>query len=315
MVDGLRIVFFGTPQFAVPTLQRLVESRHQVCGVVTQPDRPRGRGQKVTESPVKRAALEHGIPVLQPERLRDGTLEPPLAAWVPDLGVVAAYGQLIPDALLAIPRYGMINVHASLLPKYRGAAPVHRAVINGDVETGVTIMRVVTRLDAGAMFATVRRPIAPDDTSDVVEQDLARLGADLLLTVVDQIAGGTAHEEPQDDALATYAPRVTKEEGLVDWTSPAIAIHNRVRGLYPWPHACTYLDGARLILLRTRVESRPADAVPGTVIAVTRDAIDVATGGGVIAITDVQPEGKRPMRVRDYLGGRPVTAGARFTTS
>src|SRR5262245_16943634 len=172
---ALRIVFFGTPQFAVPTLQYLFDSRHHVSGVVTQPDRPRGRGQKVSASPVKALALEHGCPVFQPDRLREAAVAEQLTAWTPDLGVVAAYGKLIPQSLLDIPRFGMINVHASLLPKYRGAAPVHRAVIDGQVETGVTIMRVVKALDGGAMFAKAKRPIGPDETSDVVERDLARL--------------------------------------------------------------------------------------------------------------------------------------------
>jgi methionyl-tRNA formyltransferase len=189
----LRVVFFGTPQFAVPTLQRLIASRHPVCGVVTQPDRPRGRGQKVSDGPVKAVALEHGIPVFQPDRLRVPEVADAIAAWRPDLGVVAAYGKLVPEVLLHIPQHGMINVHASLLPKYRGAAPVHRAVINGEPETGVTIMRVVKALDAGGMFAKVTRAIGPDETSDVIERDLAELGARLLVTVVDQIAAGAAH--------------------------------------------------------------------------------------------------------------------------
>jgi methionyl-tRNA formyltransferase len=239
----VRIVFFGTPDFAVPSLEGLIASEHTVVGVVTQPDRPRGRGQRVTDSPVKAAALAHGLPVLQPTRLRDPETLAALSAWLPDLGVVAAYGKLIPGEMLQLPRHGMINVHASLLPKYRGAAPVHRAVINGDTETGVTIMRMVVALDAGAMMARVTRAIDPDETSDVVERDLAHLGVAALLTVVEQLERGTVREEPQDDAQSTYAPRLTKDEGLIDWTLPATAIHNRVRGLYPWPHAYTHIKG------------------------------------------------------------------------
>jgi methionyl-tRNA formyltransferase len=313
--DPLRIVFFGTPQFAVPTLERLIASRHPVVGVITQPDRPRGRGQKVTEAPVKVTAVAHGLPVYQPARLRDAEVEATLRSWAPDLGVVAAYGKLIPETLLAVPRFGMINVHASLLPKYRGAAPVHRAVIDGVAETGVTIMRVVPALDAGAMFARATRPVGPDDTSDAVERDLAVLGAELLVTMVDAIAAGTAVEELQDDMLSTYAARITKEEGLVDWELPARYIHNRVRGLYPWPHAYTYLDGQRLILLRTRVEEQPASAPPGTVVDTAGGVLHVATGhGGRLAIEDVQPEGRRAMKTRDYLAGHPVRQGARFGT-
>ncbi len=312
--QSLRIVYFGTPQFAVPTLQHLLASRHPVAGVVTQPDRPRGRGQKVSDAPVKALALAHGLPVFQPNRLRTAEVLDTIRGWEPDLGVVAAYGKLIPDELLALPRLGMINVHASLLPKYRGAAPVHRAVIDGEPETGVTIMRVVKELDAGNMLANVKRPIGPDDTSDVVERDLAVLGAPLLVDVVDRLAAGGVDEERQDFMLATYAPKITNEEGLVDWTLPAAFIHNRVRGLYPWPHAYTYLDGSRLILLKTRVEDEPTTEAPGTIVAVSRDAIHAATGHGWrLAIERVQPEGKRPMEAREFLAGRAVQPGAQFT--
>src|SRR4029453_15311729 len=191
------VVFFGTPQFAVPTLRRLLSSPHSVAGVITQPDRPRGRGQKITHAPVKTLALERGIPVYQPERLKPPEVADALRAWRADLGVVAAYGRIIPEHLLTIPRFGMINVHASLLPKYRGAAPVHRAVINGDSQTGVTIMRAVKELDAGGMLAKVTRPIRADETSDVVETALADMGAELLLTVVDQLVSGPARGDPQ----------------------------------------------------------------------------------------------------------------------
>jgi methionyl-tRNA formyltransferase len=313
MVDTLRIVFFGTPAFAVPTLQKLLASRHPVVGVVTQPDKPRGRGQRVSDSPVKAVAIEKGLPVIQPDRLRDPAVMGTLRGWTPDLGVVAAYGRLIPEDVLTLPRHGMINVHASLLPKYRGAAPVHRAVIDGESETGVTIMRVEKMLDAGPMLAKVKRPIGPRDTSDVVERDLAQLGADLLVQVVDQIADGTAQQELQDFMLCTYAPRLTKEEGLLDWTLPASFIHNRVRGLYPWPHAYTYLDGTRLIILKTHVIDLPSEADPGTVVDVARDAIHVATGHNErIAIDRVQLEGKRPLDVREFLAGHRVAPGSRL---
>ena len=255
----MRIVFFGTPEFAVPSLEGLIAS-HIVVGVVTQPDRPRGRGQRVTDSPVKAVARAHNLPVLQPTRLRDPETLAALAALSPDLGVVAAYGKLIPAEMLQLPGHGMINVHASLLPKYRGAAPVHRAVINGETETGVTIMRMVAALDAGAMLMRVTRSIDPDETSDVVERDLAFLGVAPLLTVIEQLERGSVQEEPQDDSQSTYAPRLTKEEGLIDWTLPAAMIHNRVRGLYPWPHAYTHIKGSRVIVLKSRVGSDPGSA-------------------------------------------------------
>ena len=311
---ALRIAYFGTPQFAVPTLAALMASRHAVVGVVTQPDRPRGRGQRLLPGAVKALATEHDIPVYQPDRLRDPAVAATLAEWAPDLGVVAAYGKLIPEELLALPRLGMINVHASLLPKFRGAAPVHRAVLAGETETGVTIMRVVKALDAGGMFAEVRRPIGPDDTSDAVERDLSSAGASLLLKVVEALAHGTAQEEPQDAALATYAERLTKAEGLIDWTRAAATIHNQVRGLHPWPHAYTYLGGERLIVLRTRTTDAASAAIPGTVTTADRDGIVVAAGDGHhLAILEVQPEGRRAMPVRDFLSGHPVAPGTPLT--
>ena len=312
------VVFFGTPQFAVPTLRRLLDSAHPVAGVITQPDRPRGRGQKISHAPVKALALQRGIPVYQPDRLKPPEVVDTLRGWHADLGVVAAYGRIIPEHLLTIPRFGMINVHASLLPKYRGAAPVHRAVISGDDQTGVTIMRVVKELDAGSMFAKVIRPIGPEETSDVVETALADMGADLLLTVIDQIASGTAREEPQDETQATYAPRLTKEEGLIDWTQSASRIHNRVRGLYPWPHAYTFLNGTRLIVLRSAVATRNAGASvssPGTIRLATSEAVHVATGDGELAILEVQPEGRRAMRVHDFLLGHRLAPGEAFSNS
>ena len=312
------VVFFGTPQFAVPTLRRLLESAHSVAGVITQPDRPRGRGQKVTHAPVKELALERGIPVYQPERLQPPEVADTLRAWRADLGVVAAYGRIIPEHLLTIPRFGMINVHASLLPKYRGAAPVHRAVINGDGQTGVTIMRVVKELDAGGMFAKVTRPIAPDETSDAVETALADLGAELLVSVVDQLVSGTAREEPQDETQATYAPRLTKEEGLIDWSQSASQIHNRIRGLYPWPHAYTFFKGTRLIVLRSVVAPGHAGTpagYPGTIVGVTPEAIHVATGDAALAILDVQPEGRRAMRAHDFLLGHRLATGETFSNA
>jgi len=309
------IVFFGTPQFAVPTLELLLASRHCVALVVTQPDKRRGRGQKVTDSPVKAAALAHDIPVYQPERLRAPEVAETLRRHAPDLGVVVAYGKLIPDELLQLPRLGMVNVHASLLPKYRGAAPVHRAVINGEEQTGVTIMQVVKALDAGDMLAKSTRPIDLEETSDALERALADDGARLLLPVLDQLESGTARPEPQNEAASTYAARLTKEEGLVDWSQSARQIHNRVRGLYPWPHAYTYLEGARLILLKARPKPGTTASAPGTIVDVTRDSIDVETGNGRLSILELQPEGKRPMQTREFLSGRSVRPGMRFDSA
>ena len=311
----LRVVFFGTPAFAVPTLEALLASPHKVVGVVTQPDRPRGRGQRVTDAPVKSRSLEAGIPVLQPVSLKPPEFLAELARLDADLGVVAAYGRILTEAVLAAPRLGMINVHASLLPRHRGAAPVHRAVIAGDRETGVTIMRVVKALDAGPMMATVRRPIDLDETSVDVERDLARLGAALLVDVVDRLAGGGASEIRQDDAAATYAPRLTKEDSLLDWSRPATDLHNQIRGLHPWPHADTFINGKRLILLRSTLVEESSNAPHGTVVAARGDQLDVATGNGVLRILELQAEGKKPMRARDFLAGHAVPAGSILSTT
>jgi methionyl-tRNA formyltransferase len=312
---NVRVVFFGTPRFAVPTLDALLASRHQVVGVVTQPDRPRGRGQKLTEGPVKAVATAHRLPVRQPASVKDPSVLSSLAAWAPDLGVVAAYGQIIPQALLALPRFGMINVHPSLLPKYRGAAPVHRAVIAGDSDTGVTIMRVTAKLDSGAMFARRTQPIGPDETSDTLEETLSVTGARLLVGVVDAIAAGTSHEEPQDERLATYAARLTKEEGLIDWSLSAQRVHDRVRGLHPWPHAYSYVDGRRVIVWRTKPLLEPAVAPPGTVVYAGSDGLHVAAGDGtLLALLQLQSEGGRPLATADFLRGHSIPPGARFTT-
>lgn len=308
----LRIVFFGTPTFAVPTLEGLLRSRHPVVGVVTQPDRPRGRGQVVRSSPIKALALVHDVPVWQPDKLKDDAFLALARSVEPDLGVVAAYGKLLPDVLLTIPRLGLINVHASLLPRYRGASPIQRAVLAGDAETGVTIMRVVSALDAGASLAQRRHPIGPEDTSGDVEQALATLGASLLCETVDRLAAGAVEEAAQDDTQATYAPRLRKDEGLIDWSRPALAVHNHVRAMQPWPGAFSFLHGQRLMMRRTR-PAAPTDAAPGTIVEADRDVLRVATGdNSSLHLLEVQPEGRRAMAARDFLAGRRLEVGARF---
>ena len=253
----MKLIFMGTPEFAVPSIRRLIEAGHEIRAVFTQPDRPVGRKQVVTPPPVKTFAAQHGLTVLQPEKIKNAEARERFEPLFKDAdaGIVAAYGRILPEWMLAAPRHGCINVHSSLLPKYRGAAPVHRAIINGETETGVTIMQVVEALDAGDMLAKSVRPIGPDETSDAVERALADAGAQLLLDVLDQVEAGTARAEPQDASRSTYASRLTKEEGLIDWTLPARRIHDRVRGLYPWPHAYSFLDGERVILLKTAVKT------------------------------------------------------------
>lgn len=311
---SLRVVFFGTPAFAVPTLDALLASSHRVVGVVTQPDRPRGRGHRTTDAPVKARAIDASLPILQPVALKDPAFLSALSAFAADLGVVAAYGRILTDAVLALPRLGLINVHASLLPKYRGAAPVHRAVMAGDSTTGVTIMRIVKALDAGPMFTFTHRDIGPDETSSEVEHDLARLGAPLLLETVDRLALGDAREEPQDDASATYAPRITKDDSAIDWSRPARDLHNQVRGLHPWPHAQTYLDGRRLIVLRSSVMNEATDAPPGSIVVARGDDLAVATGAGALRLLTLQLEGRKPMTAREFLAGHPLSSARRLTS-
>ena len=314
----LRVIFFGTPEFAVPSLEALIGSTHQVVGAITQPDRPRGRGHQVVAPPVKRLAIARDVPVWQPTRLRDEGWLNEVRGLEPDLGVVAAYGRILPDVLLAVPRLGMINVHASLLPAWRGASPVHRAVMAGEAQTGVSIMRVVTELDAGPVLAKATRPIDESETSADVERDLARIGAALLLPVVADLERGRAVEVPQDGTRATFAPRLTKEDGVIDWNQPARAVHNRIRGLHPWPLASSWVGGARLLLLRSRPAEASAEAAavaPGTVLSAGSGRLLVACASQTaLELLDVQPEGRRPMAVRDFLAGHRLTPGERFST-
>lgn len=306
----LRIVYFGTPSFAVPSLRALIGSRHHVVALVSQPDRPKGRGHHVVPTPTKELALEASVPVLQPTRLRDEAFLATIASCRADLGVVAAYGRILPDALLAIPRLGMINVHASLLPKYRGAAPIHRSVIAGDEVTGVTIMRVVAELDAGPMLATSKRPIGLNDTSVEVERDLAEIGAAALIEVVEHLTHGPIGEVPQDPERATYAPKLEKSEGPIDWSLSARVIHNRVRGLQPWPMASTSVDGLRCLIHRTALTERLTDARPGTIVEAVGDALAIAAGdGAILQVLVIQPEGRRAMSVREFLSGRALRPG------
>ena len=314
---SLRVVFFGTPDFAVPTLEALHRSRHQVVGVVTQPDRARGRGHHSQASPVKQLSERLGLTVLQPQRLRDEAFLDTFRSLDADLGVVAAYGKILTDAVLAVPALGLINVHASLLPKFRGAAPIHRAVMAGEPATGVTIMRVVKALDAGPMIAKATRPIGDDETSADVEHDIARLGADLLVEAVAALAEGRASETPQDESEATYAHKIEKTDGIIDWSRPARDIHNQIRGLHPWPHAYSDLQGERTILLRSEVEGERHEPHidPGTVLDARPDRFAVQAGVGIVRLLTLQREGRRPVTAREFLAGRRIEPGARFVSS
>jgi len=310
MVTPLGIVFFGTPAFAERSLAALVDSPHRVVAVVTQPDRPRGRGQKLTPSPVKAFAESRSIPVLQPERMKDDVFASALGALAPDLAVVAAYGRILPQALIDLPRLGTINVHGSLLPRWRGAAPVHRAILAGDRETGITIMRLVQALDAGPMLSRVPVSIGENETSAELERRLADLGAALLVETINAIARGPVQETPQPEDGVTYAHRLERQESAIDWTRPAADIHNRIRGLQPWPLAVAMLHGRRFALLGSEVVALvPSGHAPGAVVDVSADAIDVATGSGAVRLTRVQLEGKPAMSVRQFVNGHRIVVG------
>jgi len=301
----MRVVFFGTPAFAVPTLEALLSSAHEVVAVVTQPDRPRDRGHRTSASAVKRAAGR--TPVLQPVSATAPEFARQFADLRADIGVVAAYGQILSQDILNTPRLGMINVHASLLPRYRGAAPINRAVINGDTETGVTIMRMVRALDAGPMLSRRVVSIGPEQTSDELERELATIGAALLIDTIDGV--GSLVETPQDAASATYAPKLTRADGVIDWNWPATRIHNSIRGLHPWPHVRVLANGTPLILHRSRPSADRSEQPPGTVVDASGDRIRVATGDGMLDLVQLQPANGRPMSARDFLAGRPLAPG------
>jgi methionyl-tRNA formyltransferase len=267
----------------------------------------------VSDGPVKTAAVAAGLPLFQPEKLKRDVIDEPLRGLSADLGVVAAYGKILPEWLIEIPRLGMINVHASLLPKYRGAAPVHRAVMAGETETGVTIMRVIKALDAGPMLARATRPIGIDESSEVVERDLAVMGARLLVAQLDALAEGRVQEIPQHDADATYASRLVKDEGRINWQRPAGELHNHVRGLRPWPGAFTFLNGQRLAIHQARLGGSAADALPGTCVSAGQEAIVIACGDGqTLNLLQVQPDGRRVMSARDFVAGMARVTGQRF---
>lgn len=305
----MRIVFMGTPDFAVPSLESLVQGGHQVVGVFSQPDKPVGRHQnKLQPTPVKVCAQSHDIPVYQPTTLRDGQALATLRELAPELIVVAAYGRVLPDEILALPPKGCINVHSSLLPKYRGAAPINWAVVNGDKETGVTIMDMAHELDAGDIIAQVHTPIGQDELVGEVHDRLAALGGQLLGQVVEQIAQGTAQRTPQDPAQVTYAPMLSRALSPIDWSQSAQSIHNKIRGLNPWPATSTDIFGGEPVkVFRSQVTGRTAKGTPGTILGGGNDGIEVLCGDGtVLRILELQAPGARRMSAGDYLRGHPL---------
>jgi len=309
-----RAIFFGTPEFAVPTLRALADIA-QVVQVVTQPDRPKGRGMKLAPPPVKVLALELGIPVVQPTKVRTVDFAESLRALQADVAVVVAYGRILPAGVLAAPRLGCVNVHASLLPKLRGAAPIQWAIVRGERETGVCLMCMDEGLDTGPVFARRSLEIGADETSAQLAERLSALGAELLRDELPPYLAGERSAVPQVHALATLAPILRKEDGAVDWSRPAAAIHDLVRGFSPWPSAYTFLGGLRLKLHRTQLADERAGNTPGEVLSADREGIVVACGEGALRLLEVQAEGARRMTGGEFVAGHPVPAGSKLQSA
>ena len=309
MTEPLRVAFAGTPAFALPPLVALAASRHRLVGVWTQPDRPAGRGRKLSPSPVKTRALELRLPVHQPEKLKTEDAKQALRDAKPDVMVVVAYGLILPSSVLAIPRYGCLNIHASLLPRWRGAAPIQRAILAGDAETGVDIMQMDKGLDTGDVLMEKRTPIANADTAQTLHDRLAELGAEVLMQVIDALP--ERHPRRQDGAGATYASKLTKEEARLDWGKSATELARAVRGYNPWPVAYASYQGQALRIWRARAVDSTGGITPGTVLAAGRDGIDVACGSGVLRILELQAAGGRVQDAAAFANGRDLRQ-ARF---
>ena len=308
----MKIIFMGTPDFAVAALDALCRDGQEVILAVTQPDRQKGRGRKVIQTPVKECALKWGVPVFQPARIREPEAVGQIRSLSPDLIVVAAFGQILPQELLDIPRLGCINIHASLLPRLRGAAPIQWSVINGDPESGITLMQMNAGLDTGDILFQESLPIGPQETGESLYEKLAQLGGEMIVKYLPAIAAGEVSPVKQDDSLSTYAPMLRKEMGEIDWSMPAPQIEQRMRGMLPWPGAYTTLDGRTLKIWKAQV--RPSDpayagAAPGTVLYTDKKSICVAAGSGTLAILEVQAEGKKRMETDAFLRGTAIADG------
>jgi len=308
----MRIVFMGTPEFAVASLKRLVEDGHEICGVFTQPDKPKNRGMKLVFPPVKEFALSQGLPVFQPESMKEESAVELLRSLKPELSVVAAYGQILTEEALQVPTLGSINVHASLLPRYRGAAPINWAILNGETETGVTIMHMAKKLDAGDIVTVRRTPIDPNEDAETLFARLAELGAQLLSETIPLIESGAATRTPQDEAQSTYAPMLSRALSPIDWKKPSRVILDQIRGLVPWPVASTVLDGKTLKIYQAQ-PCKATSELPGMMRAV-KGGIEAACGDGQsILITFLQPEGGKRMSASAYLNGRRIASGSYLT--
>ncbi|MGK8709013.1 methionyl-tRNA formyltransferase [Metapseudomonas otitidis] len=302
MTQALRLVFAGTPEFAAEHLKALLDTPHQIVAVYTQPDRPAGRGQKLMPSPVKQLALQHGLPVLQPPTLRDPAAQEELRALAPDLMVVVAYGLILPQVVLDIPRLGCINSHASLLPRWRGAAPIQRAVQAGDAESGVTVMQMEAGLDTGPMLLKVTTPITAADTGGSLHDRLAQLGPQAVVQAIAGLAAGTLQGEVQDDALATYAHKLNKDEARIDWSRPADELERLVRAFNPWPICHSTLDGQPLKVLAA--EPAEGRGQPGQILDASKDGLTVACGAGALRLTRLQLPGGKPLAFADLYNSR-----------
>lgn len=305
----MRILFMGTPEFAVEQLKRLLETGHELCGVFTQPDKPKNRGMKMTFSPVKEYALTHGLEVYQPTKMRDGNALAIVRELQPELIVVAAYGRILPEDILTLPPFGSINVHSSVLPKYRGAAPINWAILDGQKETGVTIMYMTRDLDAGDIVCSKKTDIMPDEDAQELTHRLALLGADALEDAIEKIADGTAVRTPQDHSASTYAPMLSKDLSPMDWTRSAQALHDQVRGLIPWPCASMELGGKKVKVFKTRMGGE-INAAAGTILTAGKQGLEIACGDGhSLWILELQAEGGKRMMSADYLRGHPLEIG------
>ncbi len=303
----LKIIFAGTPQFAVPTLEMLLQSEHEVVAVYTQPDRPAGRGRKLMQSPVKDCALANNIPVIQPQSLKDTSEQTRLAAFKPDLMVVAAYGLLLPVPVLDTPRFGCVNIHASLLPRWRGAAPIQRAILAADKTSGITIMQMDEGLDTGDMLAAIRLPISPEWTSADLHDHLKQFGAELLMQTLTQIESSQLSGQPQDDAGATYAHRLEKAEAQIDWDKNAVTIRQETRAFVPWPVSFTHLDEKMLRVWRAEIDLTHQYDIPGRIIEHNRDGVYVSCRDSVLRISELQFAGKKRLTAAEALNAKNLT--------
>lgn len=308
-----RILFMGTPDFAVPTLRRLLNGPDTVAAVITQPDRPKGRGKILTPPPVKIVAEQAGVPVLQPTKIRTEEFANTLRSYNPDLIVVAAYGRILPDSILDLPPLGCINVHGSLLPRHRGAAPIQWAIIRGDKEAGITIMQMDAGMDTGDILLPAAIPVSEDETAGSLFSKMAELGGTTLIQALDLLRQDKLVATVQDHSLATPAPPLTKEDGCLDWNKPARELHCLIRGLDPWPCAYSFIDGQRFRLFAPEIVHRPSEHPPGTLIRADAQGLLVATSADCLLIKEIQPEGKKRMPVESYICGHTLHSGIQLT--